>query len=258
MMPTTPESRFARWIGRYALAIDLIVLLALWQGAAVSLDRPFLPTPDRVLMTFIDEMRAGDLGGHFVISLRRVALSIAAGVMLAAPLAILSAQSRWVDRFVRPLMTFAYPAPKVVFLPLIVLFFGLGDESRIFLIGLVIFFQVYVIIRDAAGQVPAQTLESISSLGAGRWQVLRYVYLPISIPAVITALKVSAGTAIAVLYIAEAIGGRTGLGYYIAYEYGSLGYVRMYAGIVAMSLLGLMLFVIFELLERRLTRWQRA
>jgi NitT/TauT family transport system permease protein len=185
-------------------------------------------------------------------------LSIVAGVALAAPLAILSAQIRLLDQFVTPLMYFIYPAPKIVFLPLIIVFLGLGDQSKIFLIGLIIFFQVFVIVRDAAAQVRDETLESINSLGANAWQRLRYVYLPVSLPAIMTALKISAGTAIAVLFIAETIGTTTGLGYYIMNQWGRFNYTSMYAGILAMSLLGLALFVSFDLLEKRLTRWKAA
>lgn len=243
-------------IVRYALLIDLALLVVVWHVASGEVNKPFLPPPVKVLESFFREMR-GSLADQMLISARRVAISVGAGVALAAPLAILTAQMRLLDRFLTPLIYFAYPAPKVVFLPLIILFFGLGDASRIFLIGMVIFFQVFVIIRDAAGQVPAETLESISSLGASRWHLLRYVYLPVSVPAIMTALKISVGTAIAVLFIAESIAGRTGLGYYIVNEWNRFAYEKMYAGILAISLMGLGMFLVFELLERRLTRWQR-
>lgn len=243
---------------RWPLLLDLALLLLLWHAAAAALNASFLPAPLTVLERFAAELRDGGLWTHTLVSARRVGVSIALGTALAVPLAVLAAQSRPLDRFVTPLLYFTYPAPKVVFLPLIVIFLGLGDESKIFLIGLIIFFQVYVIVRDAAGQVRPETLESINALGANRWHRLRYVYVPVSLPAVMTALKVSAGTAIAVLFIAETIGTTTGLGYYIMNAWGRFAYPSLYAGILAMSLLGLGLFVLFDLLEKRLTRWQRG
>ncbi|MGQ9887303.1 MAG: ABC transporter permease [Aggregatilineales bacterium] len=241
-----------------ALLLSLAALLLLWHAAATALDVNFLPAPLAVLARFVEELAGGSLWAHTLASARRVSLSVLAGAALAAPLAVLAAQIRLLDRFITPLLYFTYPAPKVVFLPLIVVFLGLGDESKVFLIGLIIFFQVFVIVRDAAAQVRPETLESINALGANHWHRLRYVYLPVSLPAVMTALKVSAGTAIAVLFIAETIGTTTGLGYYIMNAWGRFAYPSLYAGILAMSLLGLALFVLFDLLEKRLTRWQKS
>lgn len=242
----------------YGLLVSLGLLLLAWHAAAVTVNATFLPAPLDVLARFVEELTGGSLWTHTLVSARRVAVSVLVGTALAVPLAVLAAQVRLLDRFVTPLLYFTYPAPKVVFLPLIIVFLGLGDESKIFLIGLIIFFQVFVIVRDAAVQVRPETLESINALGANAWHRLRYVYLPVSLPAVMTALKVSAGTAIAVLFIAETIGTTTGLGYYIMNAWGRYAYTSLYAGILAMSLLGLALFVLFDILEKRLTRWQKS
>lgn len=241
---------------RLALVIDIAVLLVVWHIAAEAANRNFLPNPIEVLQTFIAELNA-NLPQHILASARRVLVSVLAGTALALPLAIIAAQSRLLDAFISPFIYFAYPAPKIVFLPIIIFIFGLGDPSIIVLIGLIVFFQVYVIVRDAAGQVPSQTLDSIQSLGAKRWHLLRYVYIPMSIPAVLTALKVSVGTAIAVLFIAESIGNTVGLGYYIVVEqWNRFAYTKVYAGIIAMSLLGLALFLILTALERYWGRWR--
>lgn len=242
---------------RLALAIDLLLLLLVWQVAAVTLDRTFLPTPLVVVKTFWRELQ-GPLLQHSWISLKRVLLGVAAGVAVGAPLAILAASVRWLDSLLSPLMYFLYPTPKIVFLPIIVFLLGLGDPSIVFLIALIIVFQVYVIVRDAAGRVPQATLDSIASLGAGRLQKLRHVYLPLSVPAVFTALKVSTGTAIAVLFIAESVGNNVGLGYYIVVDqWNRFAYANVYAGILAIALLGSVLFGLLSWLEARSSRWQR-
>ncbi len=240
---------------RWALIIDLVILIALWHIAAESWDKNFLPAPVEVLTAFLDEMGNG-MAEHILASTRRVFASTILGAVLAAPVAIFTAQSQRFDQFVTPLMYFAYPAPKVVFLPIILLFLGLEDESKVFLITLIIFFQVFVIVRDAARQVPPQTLDSVQSLGATRWHLLRYVYFPVSLPAVLTALKVSTGTAIAVLFIAESFATRTGLGHYIQDNSVRFAYPEMYAGILAMSMLGLVLFGLLSYLENRVSRWR--
>jgi NitT/TauT family transport system permease protein len=254
---------------RYILLVDLLLLVVLWHMAAVNVDAAFLPTPGAVWGSFTEELALDEgetlsdlpddhLITHTITSTRRLGLSLLFSVLLAVPLALLTAQIRLLDAVLTPLLTFAYPAPKVVFLPLIILFLGLGDESRVFLVTLVLFFQVFVIVHDTAVQVQPETLESINSLGANVWHRLRYVYLPVSIPAVITALKISTGTAIAVLYISEGIAGRTGLGYMINFNYSTLNYDRMYAAILMISILGLGLFAVFAVLERYFTRWQNT
>lgn len=241
---------------RTALVMDLFLLIVLWFVAAAWLDEPYLPNPLEVIATFMAEIQ-GSLLQHTWVSLKRVVISVLAGTLLATPLAILSAESKLLDKFVSPLIYFLYPAPKIVFLPIIIYVFGLGDPSIKFLIALIIFFQIFVIVRDTAAQVPPQTIDSIKSLGASRWQILRYVYLPVSLPSIMTALKISTGTAIAVLFIAESIGNNVGLGYYIVVEqWNRFAYQKVYAGILAISLLGIFLFLIFDFAERNLTKWQ--
>ncbi len=241
---------------RLALLIDLLVLLLVWHVAAVSLDRSFLPTPLVVVQTFWQEIQ-GPILMHSWSSLKRILLSVLAGTAVAAPLAVLAAENRLLDSLLSPLIYFLYPTPKIVFLPIIVFLLGLGDPSIIFLIALIVFFQVYVIVRDAARRVPQATLDSIASLGAGRLQRLRYVYLPLTVPAVFTALKVSVGTAIAVLFIAESIGNNVGLGYYIVVDqWNRFAYAKVYAGILAIALLGSLLFGALSWLESRSSRWQ--
>ncbi len=245
--------RLGRWM---ILLVELVALLLLWELAAAGGRIPFLPPPTDVLRVLYAERAV--LWGHFLISARRVLVSVAFSVGIGAPLAILSASSRTLDRVLSPIFYFFYPVPKVVFLPILFFLVGLGEESKLLLITAIIVFQIYVIVRDAALQVPAQTLDSMASLGAGRAQLLRYVYLPVSLPAIVTALKVSSAIAIAVLYIAEHTGSLQGLGAYIKLNYGSVQTEKVYAGALAMSALGLSVFAVLSALEMRVTRWQKV
>lgn len=240
-----------------SISLGMLVILLIWWLAALSLNRNFLPAPPLVFQTFISEMQGGLLP-HIRASLERVLLGVTLGTLLAAPAAILAAENKSLDRLLSPIMYFLYPAPKIVFLPIIVLFLGLGNPSIIFLIAVVIFFQIYVIVRDATSQVAPQTLDSVQALGATRLERLRYVYVPVSLPAIITALKVGIGTAIAVLFIAETFGVNQGLGYYIVVEqWNRFAYPKIYAGILAINLLGSLLFGLLVLLESRISRWQK-
>ncbi|MBI5958532.1 MAG: ABC transporter permease subunit, partial [Chloroflexi bacterium] len=168
-------------------------------------------------------------------------------------------QIRILNRIFSPLIALVHPIPKVVFLPVILVVMGIDETSKVFLIALILFFQILVVVRDEAAGLRPELIQSVRSLGAGRRALFRYVYLPASVPAVLTALRVSVGTAIAVLFIAETFATRTGLGYYIVtLTWGRQHFEEMYAGIMAMSLLGLALFVAVDVLERILGRWQHV
>jgi NitT/TauT family transport system permease protein len=144
----------------------------------------------------------------------------------------------------------------VVFLPVIIVLYGIEDESKIVLIAIVVFFQILVVVRDEALNVPPELVESVRSLGAGRRALYWYVYLPSSFGAVLTGWRVSVGTAVAVLFIAETTAGSLGLGYYITNSWFRLRYPQMYIGILAMSLLGIILYLATDVLERLFRRWK--
>jgi NitT/TauT family transport system permease protein len=243
---------------RRDLILASLALLVLWQIAAWLLRVEVLPGPGVVIQTFFREIPRG-LGRHFLVSAWRVAVSIALAMLLAVPAGLVMGQSRALDRFFAPIVFIVYPIPKIVFLPVILVLLGIGNVSKVFIIWLVLFFQILVVVRDQASALRPELIYSVRSLGAGRRALFRFVYLPATVPAALTALRVSVGTAIAVLFIAETYATSSGLGYYIIVEsWGALRYAQMYAGVLAMSLLGLALYVALDWLEARACRWCRA
>lgn len=233
----------------------LAVLLFAWQLVAWALDEPILPPPWLVIQTFFAELNQG-LVGHFLASLWRVAASTGLAIALAAPLGLVLGQSERLNRFFSPLIYLLYPFPKVVLVPILIIVFGVGDLPKILIIFIILFFQILVLVRDQAAGLRPELIQSVRSLGAGRRALFRYVFLPASLPAILTALRQSVGTAVAVLYVAELFATRRGLGYYIYLKGSTLfDYPAMYAGIVAMSLLGFGLYYSVEWLERRLCPW---
>jgi NitT/TauT family transport system permease protein len=236
----------------------IVFIFAVWQLLSSVLDLAILPSPLVVVVTLVTEL-GKELPGHFLVSLWRVVASTLLAVALAAPAGLVLGQSRRLNRLISPLVYLLYPIPKVVFVPIVLLFFGIGDFPKIIIIFLILFFQILVLVRDQAASLRPELLRSVQSLGAGRRALFRYVYLPASLPAILTALRQSVGTAVAVLYIAELFATQRGLGYYI-YLNGStlINYPAMYAGVVAMSVLGLGLYFTVDWLEHRWCPWQFA
>lgn len=241
-----------RKIGGYLFAIAFI--LAGWQLTAVAVGNPVLPGPFEAIPmvgTYFS-----DLWPALLVSLYRVVAAMTIGTVLAIPLGLICGRSPRIDAVFAPVLYFLYPLPKVVLLPVLVVLMGLADAPKIVLIALTVFFQVLVTVRDAAQSVPEESVMSMRSLGSGRWDIYRHVIVPATLPELFTALRISSGTAVAILFFAESLAGSTGLGYFIVDAWALLAYPKMFAGIIAMAFLGVVLYELFDLAERHLTRWK--
>ena len=253
--PSQPHGWIMK-IQRRHLLIAIFALIAAWQLIAMIINRRILPTPIDVSQIFVEELRTG-LVEHFIASLWRVLASTALAILIAAPLGLILGQSKRLNGLFSPVIYLIYPIPKVVLVPIILLILGIGDLPKIAIIFLILFFQILVLVRDQAAAIRPELIQSVRSLGAGRRALFRFVYIPASLPAILTALRQSVGTAVAVLYIAELFATQKGLGYYIFINGSTLfNYPAMYAGVVAMSLLGLGLYFGVDWLERRFCNWQ--
>ncbi|MGV8084295.1 MAG: ABC transporter permease [Coriobacteriia bacterium] len=243
-----------RKIAGYAFATA--VLLLGWAALSAALKSPALPGPLVALAAL--GKQASAMWPHALVSLWRVVAATAIGTALAVPIGLVLGRSPRADALAAPLIFLTYPVPKIVFLPILLVFLGLRDAPKIVLIALIVFFQILVTARDSAKAVPEASVLSVRSLGASRLDVYRHVVVPAALPDVFTALRIGMGTAIAVLFTAESIAGTDGLGYYIMNAWGRIDYPAMFAGIIAMALLGVLLYEVLDLIEVRLTRWRRA
>ncbi|HEX6303530.1 MAG TPA: ABC transporter permease [Anaerolineales bacterium] len=245
-------------MSRRAILGAVLALVVIWQLASLAVNKPILPSPLKVGQVFVSELDNG-LITHFMASLWRVLASMGLAIMLAAPAGLILGQSKRLNNFFSPMIYLLYPVPKVVLVPIVLLFLGIGDLPKIAIIFLILFFQILVLVRDQAAALRPELIQSVRSLGAGRRALFRFVYFPASLPAILTALRQSVGTSIAVLYVAELFATQKGLGYYIYLNGSTLfNYPAMYAGVLAMSLLGLGLYFTVDWLEGRLTPWQSA
>lgn len=241
-------------IGGYVVAT--IALLAGWWLLAVIIGSPALPGPVIALTEFAKQVPA--LWPEALVSMWRVLAAMALGAALAVPLGLAMGRSPRMDAVFAPMVFLINPIPKVVFLPVFLVLMGLGNSPKIALIALIVFFQVLVTARDAAKAVPEASVLSVRSLGAGHLAVARHVIVPAAMPEIFTALRIGLGTAIAVLFLAESMAGTNGLGWYIVDAWGRIDYPAMFAGIVAMALLGVVLYEALDAFEARVTRWRRA
>ncbi|MGE5623449.1 MAG: ABC transporter permease subunit [Methanocella sp.] len=230
-------------------------LLLVWSLLAVRV--PFIPAPLAVL-TAMWRALGKDLPQHALLSAFRVVAALLLAITTGPLLGLLMGRLTAVDRAASPLVFSFYPLPKIAFLPLVMLAFGLADFSRIFLIWLTVFFHLVVAARDAVRSVEAAAVDSVLALGASEADLYRHVFLPAILPRILTVLRISVGTAVAVLFFVESFATWLGLGHYVMDAWQRIDYTRMFVGILALSLLGLVLFKLVDALERLCCPWVAA
>lgn len=232
-------------------------LLVIWEIASILLNKAFLPNPFATGKSFFILFANGELLPHFAISSYRVILGICWALVLAIPTGILMGWNEKIDNLLSPLLYVLYPIPKVVFLPIILVLFGLGDFPKVFFIAFVLYFQLVVVIRDAAKGIPYVQKQVIKSLNASKLQTLRYLTLPYCLPSIMTSLRISLGTALALLFISETFASFSGLGYYILNKMDSRDYLAMYTGVIALAFLGGGLYVLINIFENIYCKWNK-
>jgi ABC-type nitrate/sulfonate/bicarbonate transport system permease component len=233
-----------------------VALLAGWWLVSLAVGSPALPGPGLAFAAFFAEWPV--IWPHILISAARVLAAMAIGTALAVPLGLVLGRSPRADAIAAPVIYLTYPIPKVVFLPVLMILFGLGNVPKVMLIAIIVFFQILVTARDAAKAVPEASVLSVRSLGATRFDIYRHVVIPASLPDIFTALRIGTGTAIAVLFLTETIAGTDGIGYYIGDSWGRIDYPAMFGGIIGMALLGVVLYEALNALEAATTRWRRV
>jgi ABC-type nitrate/sulfonate/bicarbonate transport system permease component len=231
-----------------------VVVLLGWELLAILLHNPALPRPIPAIIAFVQVFPRG-LWKHFLISTYRVVVSLLIGLAFAVPLGLYIGRNPKLDLWLAPQLYLLYPIPKIALLPVIFAIFKLGDISKITLIVLIIFFQILVTTRDAARKLPANSILSVLSLGATPRDVYRHVIIPGCLPEIFTATRVSVGTAISILFFAESFATLEGLGYFIFETWSRVNYPEMFAGIIAISLQGLILFLLVDFLQRLFCPW---
>ena len=238
----------------YIIALGIIVLG--WELTSLVLQSPAVPSPLTTFEVLSQELET--LAPHFVISSYRVVASILIGTALAFPIALLLSRNEKSDAIFAPFLFLSYPIPKVVLLPVFLVLMGLGDAPKITLISVTVFFQVLMAMRDAVKQIPESYITSAKSFGAGSWDVYKHVIIPAVMPDLFATLRIASGTGVALLFIAESIAGTTGLGYLIMNAWSLVDYPQMFAAIVAMALLGVIVYEIIACLERKICAWTKA
>jgi len=240
----------------------LLVLLAIWWAVTrLQLIGPlFLPPPQQVLHQLFTIASAqgfmdATLWQHLAASLTRILIALAAAVLIGVPVGIAMGLNETVRGILDPLIELYRPIPPLAYLPLMVIWFGIGETSKILLIYLAIF--APVALSALAGVKSAQQVRTraAQSLGASRWQVLWYVILPGAMPEILTGLRIGLGVGWSTLVAAELIAATRGLGFMVQSAGEFLATDVVLAGITVIALIAFTLELGLRALQRRLTPW---
>lgn len=247
-----PKAR--RWVG---LAV-FVVLIAIMEVGTRSgwISALTLPKPSDVLATFKELWDSGLLFKHLLPSLSRLAVGAALGASVGICVGVMIGLFSYVRAGLVPLVAAIFPIPKIALLPLFVIWFGIDEASKYALIAFGTFTPTVVATYGAVDNVDRSLIRMGQSFGLSWFSIVRKIVLPGAMPGILSGLRISLAIAIILLVAAEMLGAEYGIGAYIL-EAGSLyDLERLFAGVVILSLLGVILSTVIGFIERRLLNWR--
>jgi NitT/TauT family transport system permease protein len=235
--------------------LGLLVTLALWQWACVQFKIPqsALPTPSQVFGALLG--RWDLLLSEGWITLKETLYGFALAVLLGVPIAVAICSSQVLNLMFSPLLIALQSVPKVALAPIILVWLGLGMESKLAIAWLVAFFPIVVDTSAGLQSTPRELLELARSLRASRWQVFAKVQFPAALPFVITGAKVAVTLAVIGAVIGEFVGSSEGLGFVLMSASSQLNSPLAFAALFALAALGIFAYLLVAGAERLLSPW---
>jgi len=236
----------------------LFLLVAVWQVAATAslIDAELLPSPVAIVQGLAHLLTGGDLLLHVGVSLYRQMMGLFLAAVIGITLGISMAHVRWVRDVFEPIVRITYPLPKSALIPLLILWFGIGHNSKIFAVFLGCLLPVVVSSFNGTRGVNTQLVWSARSLGTGPVRLLWKIYFRAALPEIMSGLRIALALSYTLLVSSEFLIARAGLGYLIQ----SLGeggdYPGMFAGILIVALIGFAADRLYVTFMNRVLRWQ--
>jgi ABC-type nitrate/sulfonate/bicarbonate transport system permease component len=236
--------------GRLGRIAFWVAVLVLWQWAAMRGAWDFILPPLEIARQFIAALGTRELYADAAASLLRALPGFAVGVALGIVLGLAAGIARSFDEMLSPLVFLTYPVPKIVMLPVFMLWFGIGDLSKVMIIALACFYPAFINAYYGARATPRILVWSARNMGASEAEVFRRVVLPGALPQIFAGLRVALALSFIVMFAAEMINARSGLGHLIREAENSLRFDLMYVSLLTIAILGYA--------GDRLLRWARA
>jgi len=232
-------------------------LLLAWQVLvqAGRINPIFLPAPLSVLAAMWEMTRSGELPWAVLVSLNRVVQGFVYGALIGIVLGLLAGAIRWVEDLLDPWVAAVYPIPKSALFPLFLLWFGLGNTSKIVTIAVGVLFLVLVNTITGVRSINPVLLKAARDLGASRLQIFAKVILPGALPNIFTGLRLGAGMALILVFITEIEATKAGLGFLLWEAFQLMDTRHVFVGVVTFGLLGVATTWLLQWLERVTCPW---
>lgn len=242
------------------VVLALLVPLAIWQTLSqLQIVNPALfPSPVSVGKAAIAMYDSGVLFKDLAISLRRAAIGFLIGASLGVTVGLLTSRIHFFAVALSPLFNLLRPIPAIALVPVAIVWFGIGEESKYFVIAYTVFLAVWLSTHHGMEHVPSTYIRAARSLGASRMTEFLQVVVPASAPHIFSGLRLGAALAFLSLVAAELTGASAGIGYRLDEARQYILIDRMFVGLIELGILGATLDAIFVLLSRRLVHWEQA
>ncbi|MDB2105842.1 ABC transporter permease [Clostridium paraputrificum] len=240
-------------IYKYIYAITVVFIF--WYLLHIILNSFVIPNPIDVISRLF-KVGYSIISTHLIASLLRLLIALLITTILGYSIGILIGVNDKLDNLISPIVYLFFPVPRIAFLPVFMILFGLGNTSKIVLIVAIAIFQIIISVRDGAKEISNELILSAKSLKLSKSQMMKHIYIPATLPRLFTAMRIALGSSMAALFFAENYATKYGIGYYIMNSWIKVDYEGMYCGIIIISLLGIVMFKIIDILQSRICKWQ--
>jgi NitT/TauT family transport system permease protein len=253
----TPKTGLPVQVVWGASGLAWLLLIGLWAGLSYGGVVPgmFLPTPGAVVEAAVRLSRDGTLGQHVWASVEVVMVGFIVSSLVAIPIGLLMGSFRIVQAFLEPMVNFIRYLPVTSFVPLFILWIGIGLEQRVSVIIFGVFFQQLVMIADVSKGISKDLVNASYTLGSNRLDAVLHVIAPASVPGVLDTLRVTMGWAWTYLVVAELVAASSGLGYLSLKAMRGFQVDVIFLAIAIIGLLGLFTDQLFRFLRLRIAAW---
>jgi NitT/TauT family transport system permease protein len=231
-------------------AASVIAFVALWHAASTFYPPALLPSPGRTLSTLIASLQSGTLEGHTLASLRRVVSGFAIGAAAGVVLGLIAGTLRLARLALDPYVNFFRFVPAIALLTPFVVWFGIGEASKVLLIVFATLFIVLLNTVAGVDDIPRNRVRAARMLGAGRWQEFRLIVVPSALPYMLTGMRIAMGVSFASIIVAEMVSADAGLGYLLSYSMVISATDMQFVTILCLGVLGFLTDKTFQLLAR--------
>ena len=242
------------------VVLPLVAIVVVWQLASgIAIVNPLLfPSPAKVWLAAVDMFGSGVLLKDLVVSLRRAAAGFVVGASLGVTLGLLTSRVKLFSIGLSPLFNLLRPIPAIALVPIAVVWFGIGEESKYFVIAYTVFLAVWLNTHHGMEHVPETYIRAARSLGASRSLEFLQIVVPASAPHIFAGLRFGAALAFLSLVAAELTGASAGIGYRLDEARQYILVDRMFVGLIELGILGATLDALFVWIGRRLIHWEQA